>query len=316
MSPLPRWRSGRWCAVGLALLAWSACAPALAAPGDSRAFGLIIRVEGDGWGKAGREEIEALLYAVADELVSRPDPVFDHPIVVTHAPGNPVALYRRGPRGEYLVRLSARDRRWAQFAYQFGHELCHVMSNYGVRAGGGTARRNQWFEEALCETAALFALRAMSRTWRRAAPFPGWEDYAPELRAYAERLASEPHRRLPEGWGAGRWLEAHLERMARDPYRRQDNEVVAGLMLPLFEEDPGRWAALYALNRHPGDADAELPRYLRHWYRNAAPDHRRFIGELALRLGLPEALPAPDEMLDAPPGPMPAAQAGSAGPIP
>lgn len=297
-------------------LAWM---PAMQASPSSEAFGVTIHVEGDGWGNAGHDEIEAVLYAVADQLVTHPAAVFDQPIVVTHAQGSPVTLYQRGPRGEYLVRLSSRDRRWAQYAYQFGHELCHIMSNYAAHDAKRVVKRNQWFEEALCETAALYVLRSMADAWQRDAPSASWEDYAPVLRTYAERLIAEPHRHLPAGFGPSRWLNANLDRLARDPYQRHYNEVVATLLLPLFEQAPEHWAALHALNRDPLDPVAALPRFLQNWEQNAAPEHRDFIATLAERLELDELAARSssargDDSANTPstPGPL---QAGRVGPL-
>lgn len=303
----------------IAFAALFAAAAANAAAGVSEALGVVIRVEGEDWGSAEREEVEAVLHAVADQLVTAPAAVFDHPIVVTHAPGSPVTLYARGPSGEYQVRLSARDRRWAQYAYQFGHELCHIMSNYAAHDAGRILRRNQWFEEALCETAALYTLRSLARAWQASAPHASWEAYAPVLAAYADRLIAEPHRHVPVGLAPSRWLAAHLDRLARDPYRRQHNEVVATLLLPLFEREPAGWASLHALNRDPRDAVVGLARYLQNWKDNAEPAHRGFLIALAQRLevhalnGAPSAAPADAEPTAVTAAPSPV-QAGAAGP--
>ncbi|KON80329.2 hypothetical protein PA01_12580 [Azoarcus sp. PA01] len=302
--------------IGIGVLSGARASPAAESPG-----GVTILVEGEGWGSADREEIETLLHAVADELIGRGAGAVDQPIVVTHAPGSPVTLYERGVAGEYLVRLSARNRSWAQYAYQFGHELCHIMSNFDGAAGVAVRKRNQWFEEAVCEAAGLYALRSMASRWQTDAPYSTWKDYAPVLRRYADRLVAEPHRRLPEGISAGQWLQGRLAVLARDPYRRDDNEVVANLLLPLFERDPEGWAALRSLNRHPADATVDLSQYLLHWRSNAAREHRQFIDEVTAELGL-GGLP---DLRDVELSPTIAAtdaarparvQAGSAGPLP
>ncbi|AYH43295.1 hypothetical protein [Azoarcus sp. DN11] len=247
--------------------------------------GLTIRVEGEGWGSAERDEIEALLYAVADELTggSAAGPV--DPIVVTHASGSPVTLFDKGREGEYRVSLSARDRGWAQYAYQFGHELCHILSNYEMRAHDPGRRKTQWFEEALCETAGLYVLRSMAQHWRTDAPYPGWDVYAPSLAAYAEHLVAEPHRQLPPGMSVAGWLESKLPGLSADPYRRSDNEVVANLLLPRFEQEPGNWVLLRYLNLAPS-APGSLAGYLAQWRDSAPADRRGFISTLAGTLGL------------------------------
>ncbi|MGA7479903.1 MAG: hypothetical protein WBW07_13305 [Azonexus sp.] len=65
-------------------------------PVNSRKLGLVIKVEGGGWGNVSRETIETVLYSVADELLSRLPKKLSTPIVVTHTDSNPVVLYERG----------------------------------------------------------------------------------------------------------------------------------------------------------------------------------------------------------------------------
>lgn len=250
--------------------------------------GLVIRVEGEGWGSAERDEIETVLNAAADALVGGAATGPLDPIVVTYAPGSPVTLFDKGGEGEYRVHLSARNRGWAQYAYQFGHELCHILSNYEMRAQEEGRRKTQWFEEALCETAGLFVLRSMAQHWRTDAPYPGWETYAPSLAAYADRLVTEPHRHLPPGVSAAAWLESRLPDLSADPYRRNDNEVVANLLLPHFEQGPGRWAVLRYLNLTPAGAADDLAGYVVRWRNNAPTEDRGFIDALAGTLGLRE----------------------------
>ncbi len=266
-----------------------AAPPAGAWTSSSSAFGVDIRVEGDGWGGATREEVQTLLQAVADELVDGPNPVFTHPIVVTQGGHAPVALFAPGPAGEHRIRVSAHGRAWAQYAYQFGHELCHVMAGHTAHAADPARRRHQWFEEALCEAAGLYALRSMAARWRDDAPYPAWEDYARELAAYAEQLLAEPHRQLPAGESAAQWLSTRLKTLSDDPYRRADNEVVANLLLQRFEASPEHWAALYALNRHEPAQVRDLGDYLLQWREHAPTEHRAFVADLAGLLGFGDA---------------------------
>lgn len=248
--------------------------------------GLTIRVEGEDWGSAARDEVETLLNAVADELTGGAAHGLVSPIVVRYAAGSPVTLFDKGHDGEYRVHLSARNRGWAQYAYQFGHELCHILSNYDARAHDAVRRTTQWFEEALCEAAGLYVLRSMAVRWRTDAPYPGWEAYAPSLASYAERLVTEPHRRLPPGESAASWLELRLATLAADPYRRDDNEVVANLLLPLFERDSARWVVLRYLNLAPAASADGLAGYFREWRKDAPDEHRAFIDALASTVGL------------------------------
>jgi len=265
-------------------------APAKKAVG-SRKLGLSIRVEGGGWGSVHKDQIETVLHSVADELLSRLPAKLAAPIVVTHSDSNPLALYDRGPQGEYLVHLHARDARWHLYAYEFAHELCHIMSNFEENAEADGGRRNQWFEETLCETASLFALKSLAATWEAAPPAPELSEHAPRLRRFIEMLVSEGHRQLPLDTPLAAWLMANENRLRDDPYQREKNEVVATLLLPLFERNPENWDALCYLNLDPADARNNLRQYLHNWYHNAPAEHRSFIAGVLALLGVADALP-------------------------
>ena len=259
---------------------------------NSKKMGLSIRVEGGGWGSACKEDIESVLYSVADELLTRIPAKLAAPIVVTHTHGNPIALYDKGVNGEYQVQLHARDQRWSQLAYEFAHELCHIMSNYEENVGADTVKYNQWFEETLCEAASLYTLRSMAATWESSAGDPRWARLAPALRKFADQLVAEGHRQLPAAAPLAKWLSDNEDRLRNDPYLREKNEVVANLLLPLFEQSPENWDALHYLNLDPNDARNNLEQYLRNWYDNAPPAHRAFIGDVLALLGITDVGPA------------------------
>ncbi|MCU0973901.1 MAG: hypothetical protein MUF80_08120, partial [Burkholderiales bacterium] len=107
---------------------------------------LEIRVlEGD-WGRASPKDIEAVLRSTAMELWAHVVDRKPLAIVVVPTPSHPQVLYEKSPTGEYVVQLSARDRRWAQYAYQFAHEFCHVLANFDQRVSetGVPLARHQW----------------------------------------------------------------------------------------------------------------------------------------------------------------------------
>lgn len=262
-----------------------------ASPNSSKRMGLHLKVEEGGWGKAQPEAIETVLYSVADELLSRLPKKLSAPIVVSHTDASPVALYRRGPAGEYRVHLHASGENWHLYAYEFAHELCHILSNYEENVGAETIKYNQWFEETLCETASLFVLKNLAATWELAPPEPRWADEANSLRRFFDHLIAEGHRQLPPHTPLRRWLGDNEERLRSDPYLRNQNEVVANLLLPLFQEDPQNWAALSYLNLDPSDARNSLGEYLRHWYQNAPSEHKDFIANVLALLLLDAPVP-------------------------
>ncbi|MBI4756138.1 MAG: hypothetical protein HY778_12135 [Betaproteobacteria bacterium] len=274
------------------------CAPGRAEHADmprSKILGVTIWVEDGPWGKVGAEQVETALYFVADTFLGSLPQQLVPPVIVSHDPRNPVVLYDRGPNGEYRVLLHASQGRWAVFVYEFAHELCHILSNYG--AGTPASRRshktNQWFEEALCEAASLYALIRLAEQWDGSAMAGGWKEHAPALRGFAMQLLAEKHRSLPEGQSAAVWLRNNLGRLRASPYQRELNEVVAHLLLPLFLNNPGAWNALAYLNLEPADAWNSLGQYLANWQKNAPDAHSGFIGRIISLLGA-ETGGAPD----------------------
>lgn len=255
-------------------------------PGDvnSRKLGLKIKIEDGGWGAVRKDRLETVLYAVADKLMARVPGKMNAPIVVSHTDGNPMALYDRGPAGEYLVRLHAKGENWHLYVYEFAHELCHILSNYEENVGADTTKYNQWFEETLCETASLYTLKSLAVAWEKSPPDPQWASEAKHLRRFFEHLLAEGHRQLPPHAPLSAWLQANEAQLRRDPYLREKNDIVANLLLPLFADNPQNWDALAYLNLDPGDARASLDDYLQHWYRNAPVEHKHFIGSVLAML--------------------------------
>lgn len=288
----------RW-AVGFLAVLLTAAGPASAS--RSRELGIDIRVGHTGWGQVSIAEIETALYAVADELVTVLPAKLTVPILVSRTRGSPVALYDRGPNGEYLVRLHASGQGWPLYVYEFAHELCHVLSNHDVHVTD--KRRNQWLEETLCETASLYALARVARAWELAPPSAVWSARAPRLRRFYDHLRAEENRRLPEGASFAAWMAANEPSLRADPYLRPKNDLVAMRLLPLFERDPRRWRALAYLNLDPSDPVAPLSAYLANWNEKAPVEYRGFIGELRAALAVEDgaATPAyPTVVADAP----------------
>ena len=256
-------------------------APVAARPSPDQGPAIQV-LEGD-WGDAGIAEIETLLHLVASELWRFfPDRAPSKLVVIANQRG-PFAFYQKGPNGEYVILLSAKNRRWAQYVYQFSHEVCHILSNHDRHA-----KPNQWFEEAMCEAAALFTLRSMASTWESSPPFPDWKDYASNLRVYAERLFREPHRTLPRETPVGTWYAANQQAVRENPYLRDKNEVCANLLLPLFERNPEHWAAIGYLNLDRNAVAANFMEYLESWRSAVPPKHREFISEVISLFKVPE----------------------------
>ncbi len=225
-----------------------------------------------GWGRGRIVDIEVLLGNTASHLNGLLRAPVAGTIIVVPAPCSdwePRTHYRSHVTEPFFIQLTARERRWSQFAYQFSHELCHVLSDYG-RLGEGP---NNWFHETICELASVFTLRRMAEIWSTNPPYPNWTDYADSLASYAEGYLSCEERQLPAGMTLAAWLQIEEESLRNDRYQRDKNAVVAYSLLPIFESEPTGWNAI---RRLPASSSM-LMDYLVEWEGSVDPQDRPFV---------------------------------------
>ena len=236
---------------------------------------MTVDVESLGWGEAIPGDIEVLLADVSSHLNRLlVEPVADHikVVPVSGADAVPRTLYRYSGCGPITIQLSARDRKWSKFAYQFSHEFCHVLSNFEQLRNNP----NQWFHEALCELASVFTLRRMADRWPIQPPYPNWTDYAGTLANYADDLLADENHQLPEGLTLATWLPMHEKELRQDPYLRDKNGIVAYQILPLFEAYPSGWNAVRSLPNSTGP----ISEYLADWHERVSPQDKPFVQRL------------------------------------
>lgn len=235
----------------------------------------VIRVKRGGWGNAKEEDIEDLLAAVASELLRRFPGRELAPIVVSPSLRGPVVLYQKGPANEYQVHLSARGGRWAEYVYEFSHELLHILANYENHAPPHHAR-HLWFEEMLGETVSLHMLKRFSREWPDSPPLPQHASYTQTLQQFTDRALSDRRRSLPRNISFEQWFRANGPFLSANPHLREKNDLVAALFLPLLEQAPD-WSAIAYLNldgQHKADSFRD---YLLHWHDATPIGHRQLI---------------------------------------
>jgi hypothetical protein len=242
-----------------------------------------IRVQAGGFGVASAADIYAVLQSAAGELC-RYWPGTQLPrIDVYHRPDHPQTDSKRAAGNRIAIGLTARDTHWAQYSFQFAHEYCHALIDYSNDERGLARDRsyaNLWLEESLCETASLFTLRALSRSWRIAPPHAAWRDYAPWFFAYAEQRLALPEHHLPTGTSFVVWFRANQPALRQDSTRRDRNTIVAAQLLPIFEKEPRGWGAL-AFFRRPANPNQSFSRQFAEWHSNCPPKLQHFVAKLA-----------------------------------
>lgn len=240
-----------------------------------------IQVKAGGWGEASTQGIQAVLNSVAEVLIPHFPSHASARIVVAFSNGGPRVLGEKTFDGAYQVLLNVTDARWDQFAYQFSHELCHIVSNFERRDIGATPglRGHQWFEETVCEVVSVVALNRLSVSWKESPPHEGWAGYAPAFRRYAERLLASDHRTISPAMSMAAWYRENQRSLESDPYLRQKNEAAATALLRLFESNPANLAAIGYLNVE-AYSPASFVDYLASWYDCCPEAQRPFVRQL------------------------------------
>ncbi|MDG2123182.1 MAG: hypothetical protein P8J87_05765 [Verrucomicrobiales bacterium] len=260
--------------LGLALALLATAAPAAA--GNLPA----IRVQTEGFG-ASEADIKAVIDSATTELWKHFPGHQIEPVVVTRGHKGPITLFQRNIRKEIVVRLDTSKTYWSQYAYQWSHELCHILCAYR-----NDASDNKWFEESLCELASLYTMRAMAGTWKTTPPYSNWKDYSKSLSSYAGDIIAKHPKLTPAD--LGKFYAENKTALRSDATRRNLNATVAIALLPLFETTPSRWAAVRYLNTTPATAGMSLTQYLKKWHDDAPEIHRPFIRSLATHFTAPE----------------------------
>lgn len=277
----------RWRALVI-ILASGFLLPLLGAAAEARqrqsARLLDIRVNAAGFGRVSAEDIATVLRSAAGEIRQHCPEVQLGGIDIYRRRDRPQTDERRTRAGRISIGLAAHDAFWAQYAFQMAHEYCHALAQFGgqpQRRERYAARENLWLEESLCETASLFALRAMSRSWETAPPYPEWRGYAPALGSYARERLARPEHQLPAGVSFAHWFELNHPILRKSPELRAKNAIVASQLLPLFEAEPEGWQTVAWLNRSLEEANKPFARHLADWRQQCPPTRRSFVAKIA-----------------------------------
>jgi hypothetical protein len=256
---------------------------------DSATTPLDIRVQANAFGQASAVDITLVLSSAASQIFRYcPHTQLDG-IDVYYRPDHPeIDLHRTRDKRIAMV-LSARDTHWAQYSFQFAHEFCHALANFSDHSSSALANvpnRNLWLEESLCETASLFVLRAMSRSWATNPPHQAWQAYAPWFSDYVDRRMALPENHLPIGMSFSAWFHQHQSTLQKDAGQRTWNTIVATQLLPIFEADPAGWEAVTFLNRGRSYVQGSLPEHFSEWHANCPGRLRSFVTKLAAVFGV------------------------------
>ena len=162
---------------------------------------------------------------------------------------------------------------WCRLAYQFGHELGHVLTN-SWQFSAKPQPPTQWLEEVLVETFSIRGLRLLADSWERSPPFAGDARFANAIREYSSALLAKYKAADQTGsMPAAAWF--HINRAALEAGTGKNvpwGPAVAAI-LPIYENGQmqGKQSCiddLGALNRWSERTSVPIERYLEFWKRS------------------------------------------------
>jgi hypothetical protein len=244
---------------------------------QSQRHTLIIDVSNGDWGEGRIEDIEKVLYSATSQLWSYFPSKPSITVKVIPVETGPATWDEKGPNGEFTVQITAKDRHWARYSYEFAHEFCHVLC---PSTSKDKENPNYWFEEALCDTSSLFVLRRMAETWKTSPPYSNWSDYASALKDYSDDYLRQEHRKLPANTSLAEWYRQNQAELKKDKKLTKRVELVASQLLPLFEETPQNWEVISYLNSGKLDKSKSFDQYLKDWLKYSPEKHQGFVKKI------------------------------------
>ena len=250
-----------------------------------------ITVESDrGWGDAQTSNIKKLCENVVLHFQEqlRDEYKINGSLTIVYHPNVPVIFLRSafgGAPDEYQIGLAVTDRYWQQFAYQFGHEFCHIMQNYEEITPNNP---NDWFHEAICEIANIWVMLEMGETWEHRPPYPNWAGWRHNLTNTANKQLNRASAKY-DGTGAD-WLKEWEDRMRRDEPGTFTYARVSQLsykFLPIFQENPEAWNAVRQMPASTGKMSA----YMKDWYNAVDAEDKIFVEAIATEMGITVTAP-------------------------
>lgn len=230
------------------------------------ATSLVVKlvVEPVGWGEGQAADIALVLHSAASALAGYITGDVTKHIRVVHSSDCPRTHYERGLEGQYVVALSASDRYWSQYAFQFGHELLHVISNHDI----DRSLETQWVSECLAEIASIFVVQRMADQWLVVPPCEEWRPFARHLAEYAKDRIATLSAGMRDAKTSREIALTHLRALRRDPYDRLLNGRIALRLLPIFQRDPTLWNTMQFLNLGATTVGKRHRQHMAEWCNN------------------------------------------------
>lgn len=182
-----------------------------------------------------------------------------------HSSGPPfVWLHSDPPREAWIiVDIGARD--WCKLAYQFGHELGHVLCN-SWQLNAKPRVPCQWLEESIVEAFSIRGLGLLAKSWEEDPPYAGTGDFGHAIRQYRAKVI-EGYRQpggLAPGADIARWFTEMRDTLDKETgLNAMDGPAILAI-LEMLEGDKGCVEDMGAVNRW-SEPTLPIEAYLAAW---------------------------------------------------
>jgi len=188
-----------------------------------------------------------------------------------HRSGQPAIWLHPGDSDLAWIIVDIGERDWSKLAYQFGHELGHVVAN-SWQADAKPAPPCQWLEEAMVEAFSLRGLGLLAKSWKADPPFAGDNAFGDAIADYRENIIKR-YSTLADSQGltrdASAWFVNHrseIEIPGLNPFA----QAMSLTILAEYDQAPESVEALGALNRWPGRSAVPASQYFERWKASCA----------------------------------------------
>src|SRR5208282_6725114 len=173
-----------------------------------------IEMAGD-WGhmlpRSAEQVVERMRHACLDGVRLLSDRQPTRLRVDEHTSGSPaVWLHPDGSSMAWII-VDVGERAWSQLAYQFGHELGHVLAN-SWQPHAKPKPPSQWLEEAMVEAFSLRGLGRLAESWKQNPPFAGDNAFGNAIAQYRQNIVKN-YTALADQQGltknAAAWFSGH-----------------------------------------------------------------------------------------------------------
>jgi hypothetical protein len=188
-----------------------------------------------------------------------------------HTSGPPaIWLHPDGSSMAWVI-VDVGERAWSQLAYQFGHELGHVLAN-SWQPHAKPKGPCQWLEEAMVEAFSLRGLARLAESWKVNPPFAGDNEFGKAIADYQQNIIQR-YTQLATEQGlldeSAAWFATHrseIEVAGLNPFAQAASLTI----LREYERAPDCVESLGALNRWPGRSGVPIEDYLLQWEASCA----------------------------------------------